>query len=133
MYDKHPGGRPLMFKSVEELQDKIDKYFLDCDQLEKPYTITGLALALDTDRHTLISYQNKEEFSHTIKNAKLKIENYSVEQLYRKAGQVAGIIFNLKNNFGWKDENITKISTTDEKVQMKLKELFDDEYKKDPE
>jgi hypothetical protein len=28
---KHPGGRPLKFKSVEELHEKIEAYFADCD------------------------------------------------------------------------------------------------------
>jgi hypothetical protein len=35
---------------------------------------------------------------------------YVEEQLYRKSGSVTGIIFSLKNNFGWKDtfENTNK-------------------------
>lgn len=28
---KHAGGRPLKFESAEELQEKIDLYFKDCD------------------------------------------------------------------------------------------------------
>lgn len=45
-------------------------------------------------------------FFDTIKNAKLKIENYLEKHLVTDNG-VTGIIFNLKNNYGWKDKQET--------------------------
>lgn len=76
-------GRPLKFKSVAELQQKVDEYFGSCDphvatrQIlrqkvdgsvylaeeqyiteQVPYAITDLALALDTSRETLLDYQS---------------------------------------------------------------------------
>ena len=100
-------GRPLKFKSVKELEEKINDYFIMCDDENRPYTITGLALALDTDRKTLINYEAKEEYFNTIKKAKLKVENYAEEKLF-KGGNSVGIIFNLKNNYGWKDQQEIK-------------------------
>lgn len=103
--DKNSVGRPPKFKSPEELQEKIDAYFLRCDEKELPYTVCGLALALDCDRKTLINYDKKEEYFHTIKKAKLKIEEYAEMRLY--SNNVAGVIFNLKNNFNWnEDQNL---------------------------
>jgi len=136
---KHPGGRPLKFKSLIELQEKIDAYFADCDPhvidtlewvearskdgkllkddnglnylvevhhkvmtKQKPYTITGLALALDTSRETLLDYEDKAEFSDTIKKAKIRVQNY-VEQSLMTSNPI-GAIFNLKNNYGWRDK-----------------------------
>ena len=32
--EKHPGGRPLKFQSVEELQQQIDAYFAECEREE---------------------------------------------------------------------------------------------------
>lgn len=159
----HPGGRPLKFKSVEELQKKIDDYFADCDphveevsewveardskgQLkkdenglnylvevkhkvmtkQKPYTITGLALALDTSRETLLDYEkgkyddddpiedHKPEFSDTIKRAKIKCQNYAEVMLF--ANSPTGAIFNLKNNYGWKDKTETDLTSKGERV-----------------
>lgn len=66
-------------------------------------TITGLCLHIGITKETWRQYGQLEEFSDPIKKAKTVIEQYNEEQLYRK-DQVTGIIFNLKNNFGWKDK-----------------------------
>lgn len=95
-------GRPLNFKSVEELQQKIDNYFNSCDEENEPITITGLALALDTTRETLCDYEEKDEFSDTVKRAKLRVHNAYEKRLVRRGN--SGDIFALKN-FGWKDKS----------------------------
>lgn len=94
-------ARPLKFQSVEELQNRINEYFKQCNK-KKPATITGLALFLDTTRETLMDYQAKDEFSDTIKRAKLMIEHaYELRLIIRGN---AGDIFALKN-FGWTDKS----------------------------
>lgn len=100
---KMPRGRPKAYTEVEVMQQKIDKYFNDCDRKNEPYTVTGLCLALDICRDTLSEYMKKDEFSDTIKKAKLKVENYLEKRLIND-NSTTGIIFNLKNNFGWKDK-----------------------------
>lgn len=75
-----------------------------------PYTITGLALALNTTRQTLLEYQGEVEgrekadpqFADTIKAAKLRCENFNEQMLFSPSP--TGSIFNLKNNYGWKDK-----------------------------
>lgn len=141
-------GRPLKFQSVEELKVKIDAYFESCDNRmtaivkdgdvvqvpdPKPYTITGLALALDTSRETLLNYQNKEEYFDTIRAAKDKCEAFAEESLW-KPKVATGVIFNLKNNYGWVDkqevDNTIK-AQVDNKVNLsglsidEIKELLD--------
>ena len=98
-----PAGRPLKFETVEILQEKIDTFFKQCDDNKEPYTITGLALALDTNRKTLIRYEDRDVFSHTVKKAKLKCENY-VEKLLLSGNNAAGSIFALKN-YDWSDKS----------------------------
>lgn len=97
-------GRPLKYKSVKAMQEDIDKYFAECDEKGKPYTVSGLAYALGTNRQTLINYEDKEQFFDTIKDAKAKIELFNEELLYDKNVSTTGVIFNLKNNYGWKDK-----------------------------
>lgn len=96
-------SRPLKFTSNKKLQQSVDAYFEDCESNGRPLTISGLAIALDTTRQTLIDYETREEFSDTIKKAKLRIENWTEEQLFTSS-KTAGIIFNLTNNFGWSNK-----------------------------
>ena len=106
-------GRPLKFKTLPELEKVIDKYFQDTPIDE--WTITGLALALDTSRKVLCEYEDKDEFSNTIKKAKLIVENgYEID--LKKHGR-AGTIFALKN-FDWKDRNETDLTSGGEKIEF---------------
>jgi len=92
--------KPLKFKTVKELQDKIDSYIDECKKNEIPLSITGLALALDTNRQTLINYQDKEGYKNVVDRAKLMIENAYEIRLINNGR--SGDIFALKN-FGWTD------------------------------
>jgi predicted transcriptional regulator len=117
-------GRPLKYTSVEEMQKDIDQYFAECDEKNKPYTVSGLAYALGTTRRTLLDYQEKDDFSHTIKSAKAKIELFNEEMLYNKDVSTTGVIFNLKNNYGWKDKQEIEAEVNSE-VKINI-ELSDD-------
>lgn len=132
---KHPGGRPPKFKNVEELEIEIDEYFASCwtqkidasgnpmflrDKTGKktnkkimvqfePYIISGLAVTLGMTRETLLQYERKDEFSDTIKRAKQRCEAYAEASLFIGRNPV-GAIFNLKNNYGWRDKAETEHS-----------------------
>lgn len=111
-----PAGRPLKFATPEELQTKIDDYFESIREPRmigesayfEPATITGLAIHLGTYRDVLCDYQEKDEFSNTVKTAKLRVEHYAEKQLYM-GKSAAGPIFALKN-FGWSDK--TEVDNT---------------------
>lgn len=133
---KHPGGRPPFYNTVEEMQERIDAYFKECDGRiitdyegkpitdkygmpivvdAHPYTITGLALALGfNSRQALLNYQVKEEFHDTITRAKARVECYAEERLYDKDG-ANGAKFNLANNFeGWREKQSIEAEVTSE-------------------
>ena len=57
------------------------------------------------DRKTLLRYEKEyeDEFCHTIKIAKERVQEF-VECCLFKKGIAPGVIFNLKNNFGWEDK-----------------------------
>ena len=99
------------------MQKKIDAYFEECDAKGKPYTICGLALAVDMDRRSLLNYSEDDEFFLTIKKAKQKCEAYAEEQLYL-GKNTAGVIFNMKNNYNWKDK--TEQELTVEGIQVSI-------------
>lgn len=98
------GGRPPKFKTPEELQEMVDKYFeeVTAKDSNQKITITGLCLYLGfCDRHSFYDYEKREGFSHTIKTARLRIETHYEGLLQVQSS--AGPIFALKN-FGWKDK-----------------------------
>ena len=96
-------GRPLKYKSVDELEKAIDQYYTDCQKQMRPYTMAGLAVALGIDRKTLLNYSKKEEYFPAIKKARDMVEAFTEEMLLT-GKNTAGVIFSLKNNFGWKDK-----------------------------
>lgn len=98
-----PAGRPPKYATAEELELVIESYFSECKANDKPPTITGLAYALDMTRQSLCNYESRDEFFDTIKKAKQRVEMFLEESLHNNS--VAGTIFNLKNNFGWKDKS----------------------------
>ena len=107
-----PAGRPLKYKTPEEMQIVIDRYFAECEKTERPLTISGLAYALDMSRQAICDYSEKSKFLDTIKKAKLKVES-SIESGLMKGYNATGCIFNLKNNFGWKDKTEVDLSSAD--------------------
>ena len=108
-------GRPPKFKTPEDMQMQIEAYFATCDENKRPYTVPGLALALGfSSRSSLFDYATRnaghEEFADTIKTAKLHIEAQRAEALVTCKGNPAGMIFDLKNNFGWKDQQNVELT-----------------------
>lgn len=93
---------------------------------QKHYTVTGLATFLGTTRETLLDYgsgkydnedtedDKGQQFSDTIKDAKSKIEAYAENFLFSPSP--TGTIFNLKNNFGWKDKTETDLTSGGDKI-----------------
>lgn len=117
-------GRPRAFKSVEEVEEKINAYFNYCEEKEKPYTMSGLAYYLEVSRQTLVNYSNKDEYFDTIKKARDRVQMQLEENALSNKANPTFTIFNLKNNFDWKDKmEVEKTDMT--KVDELLKEIKD--------
>lgn len=119
----HPGGRPRIYETAEDLEYAIESYFTLCDtrtriakkvdtdgnvteqEVSDPeiYTITGLALHLGyASKQSIYDNEKIEEFSYPIKRARTRIEN-QIEIEARNVKNPVGQIFMLKN-FGWVDK-----------------------------
>ncbi len=130
---KHYLGRPKKYKNVEEFELKCSQYFLDCHKSKTPFGLAGLAAYLDIDRTTLFNYEKKypDTYGQVIRQAKAKIEAFLEQGLYNRS-HVTGIIFNLKNNFGYaereKVENVNVDMTYEEWIKKMEKCTSDEEY-----
>lgn len=92
-------GRPPKYNNAADLQKKIDEYFEG--EPKKP-TISGLVLHCGfCDRSSFYEYEEKKEFTYTIKRARLMIAESYEKDL--RGNNVTGSIFALKN-LGWMDE-----------------------------
>ena len=113
-------SRPPKYTNPADMQALIHLYFVDCKKnleahdkgwgevkdaiTEDLYpTVTGLGLVLDLTREGLINYEKKDEFADTVKRAKQRVEAFTTQRLFMN--NPTGSIFNLKNNFGWKDKS----------------------------
>ncbi len=130
-------GRPLIFKTKEELEAKVNEYFEYCEGYGKPLTMSGLAYFLNVDRQTIINYSNREDYFDTIKRARERVLMDTEERLQTSGQPTTGIIFALKNNYDWKDkvetENTNINNNTNENIELshlsieEIKELLKNE------
>lgn len=123
-------GRPKKYGSKKALADAIDRYFRSISrtihakdaktgkpiynddgepimitQYIKPPTVSALCLYLGIDRATWFRYcdgQLHPEFESVTAKTKERIEAYLEEQLLTRERGVQGVIFNLQNNYGWR-------------------------------
>lgn len=124
LFQQYLPGRPAVFKTVEEMQARIDEYFDWSDaRIQQvyskkadavieinnpaPYTMAGLARAIGLSRQALLAYkkrkdENGKDFIVTIKAARVRVQEDVEMRLMESAA--TGAIFNLKNNFGYQDK-----------------------------
>lgn len=124
-------GRPKKYKSKKALSDAVERYFRSISRtipardgyggiirnddgeeirvLEyiRPPSISSLCLYLGIDRSTWQNYCDSElhpEFQSITALTRARIEAYLEEQLLTREKGVQGIIFNLQNNYGWRQK-----------------------------
>lgn len=140
MAAKKTVGRPPKYTCKEEIEEKINAYFKECEGEilkdddgkpilnkwgnpviinQKPPTVTGLALALGfSTRLALLRYQGKAEFENTITRAKSMIEAYTEQRLFDRDGS-NGAQFSLRNNFGgWNDKKISELDEEEQRARI---------------
>ena len=117
----------LKYRKASDLEDAIDAYFAKIERQqsqdggEKVPTIGGLCLFLKIDRDTLLNYEKRKGFDKIVTAAKDRIFFYKQVALVNKAN-VAGLIFDMKNNYGWTDRITETVATTEISIEDFLKE-----------
>jgi len=98
-------GRPRLYPEHKPFDDSVEGYFALCTDAQTRPTLSGLSYHLGfDDRETFSNYAGYgPDFSRTVKRAKLRIGDWLEQRLTDKATFTPGIIFDLKNNHGWKD------------------------------
>ena len=118
-------------KKPAEIIRACDTYFSLCKQDNQKPTMSGLALALGTNRRTLLKWYNGET---RIYNREI-IQQYfdlleTFDELMMKEGKInpVGALFIMKNNYGYTDKTEIKISDDDlsvEEIENRYREQHD--------
>lgn len=116
-------GIKKKYETVEEFEGKINEYFETRELEEKPLTMTSLAVYLGMCRETFWRYSQLEGYKEVYDFAKTRCEAFNEEMLYFK-NSVTGSIFNLKCNYGWKEEKEEKIKDT--KIELEWGDIDED-------
>ena len=130
-HEKNPVGAPQKYKTAAALRRAVDKYFRsisatvevasltgepvlneDGKPVKKteyivPPTEPGLCLFLGITTRTWRNYANPKlhpEFEAVTDEVKTRFEAYLVEQSLTREKGVQGVIFNLTNNYGYKQK-----------------------------
>lgn len=148
----------IKWTSPQQLENKINEYWESCngyilgkDRMPildedgryvrgqvKPYTTTGLAIALGIDRSTLLSYTEDQinalgvptdedyegpTYGELVRAARMKIQEYAESKLYDRDGFNGGK-FVLDCSFGWiGNKEKAEIKKMKKELQVKLREL----------
>ena len=102
-------GRPRIVETPEEFDYLVDWYEAHCINDSTTVSFTGMARFLGfVSRESLYAYGKREEFSDSVKRARLMVEEAYELRLWGR--NVAGAICALKNH-GWSDRQSPEHST----------------------
>ena len=105
-------------QTTEELERKCAGYFDGCEELGSAPTLLGLCRALGVSREELLFYEFDEEIGLVLARAKTAVEAALEEELIKNPKNASAIIFLLKVNFGWGEDEKTK--TGDDTLVVEL-------------
>lgn len=113
-------ARPRLYDDHAVFDVTVDDYFAHVEASDKRPTMAGLSYYLGfDDRDTFTAYaEYGDEFSRTVKRAKLRIEDDRWQSLIDKAAFTPGLIFDLKNNHGWKDKTEQDVHLTGQEAAL---------------
>lgn len=94
------GNAKLVTRMLREGHDNTGQPVTVTEYLEPP-GVASLTLYLGISRDTWARYGKRKGFRSVVEQTRTRIEAYLVGRLESRHTQ--GVIFNLKNNFGWKD------------------------------
>ena len=95
-------ARPRLYDDPQAFSEATEAYFADATTP----TMAGLCFHLGfADKQSFSQYEEYgDEFSLTVKRARLRMEADRHGKLLSKDTFTPGLIFDLKNNHGWKDK-----------------------------
>lgn len=125
-------ARPPKFNKKDDLRKAVDAYFdsisrhrflteADGEEIRNdagdavvviewlvPPSETSLCMKLGITKKTWCNYAHNDKLKAVVEYAKARIEEYLEQQLMTRKN-VRGIIFNLQNNYGWREKTEVEV------------------------
>lgn len=112
-----PAGRKKKYTPIT-LKNRIIDYFAMIKALDRPPTVSGLMVHLKMHRDQFYQYYEYPEFRPVMEQTKLLIENWAEEKVVLSKYNPSGLIFVLKNRFGWKDTQTVETTSLTPEDQL---------------
>lgn len=120
---KNQVGRPRLYKSPQDFEDKVLQYQKYCTESKEHVTWTGMALFMGfSSRQSINEYENYNGFSDAVKRAKTFVEWHY--ELRLCGDRPTGAIFALKN-MGWDDKMQVDSTSSDGSMTPKGRSIDD--------
>ena len=117
------GGRPPKWKTLAAFNKSVEGFWEWNEENDYIPDVEGLCLYIETSRKVLMEYEEKDEFSNTIKEIKSRIA-FHKKQLALKGKIPAAIFcFDFHNNHGYQHREVI--------IEKKEPEVNLDELKKE--
>ena len=109
-----PPGQLPKYRTEEALRLKCDEYFVWCDAKQETYSVPELSMFLGfISRQALFAMLKRRKYVNTITQALSRIEIQRSKMLINPDNRNSrGSIFDLQNNFGWRDRQDINVSGT---------------------
>lgn len=119
-------GRPRKIKNAKQLEKLINEFlesrFDEDGKNIQPLTMRGFCNYIGIVYDTLLEWEEKrEDLTEPIKKLKEIVHEWCESQLYTNARTV-GVIFALKNNWGWKDKTEVETKNTNTTLNVEFTE-----------
>lgn len=114
------------FTDADALQERVNEYFADSDEKNKPYTINSLVEFLEVEPAVFKSYEKQKKFKRILELARLKCLAYA-ERALLSGKNATGTIFLMKNHFDWKEKSVVDANLSG---NFSLSKLFDEAISK---
>lgn len=101
--------KPVPIKNDEGDPIMVTEYIV-------PPSVSGLCLYLGIDRSTWQNYRT--DFPEVTEEARARIEVYLEGELLTREKSVQGIIFNLQNNYGWRQKQEVELGEKTREVAV---------------
>lgn len=95
------------YNTPEELKDRVDEYITKQKEEAEPCTMAGLSVFLGyASPRSLSDVRDRKDGNYglVLDYAKSRIEDEKNRKMLKNQYNVAGAIFDLKNNHGWTDK-----------------------------